>query len=172
MIPQIKKILYATDLSPNAGFVLRYAINSALKHDARIVILHVLEKDSATVSTLAETYLTLEQLRELAEDKYNHAKQKLNQRIQALCLKELGKNPESMEIFEAIEVTEGFPADQILRKADEHGCDTIVMGTHGKGFLSHSYFGSTAKRVLRRSRKPMFIIPLPDGETDVTFHDD
>ena len=43
--------------------------------------------------------------------------------------------------------------------------------THGKGFLRHSYFGSTAKKVLRRVRKPVFIIPLPEGETDVTFYD-
>jgi hypothetical protein len=36
----------------------------------------------------------------------------------------------------------------------------------------NSAFGSTAKRVLRRTRKPVFIIPLPGGETDITFHDD
>jgi hypothetical protein len=29
-----------------------------------------------------------------------------------------------------------------------------------------------AKRVLRRSRKPVFIIPLPKGETETSFDDD
>ena len=43
MIPQIKRILYATDLSDNSAYVFRYAINSAKKHDAGIIILHVLE---------------------------------------------------------------------------------------------------------------------------------
>ena len=42
MIPKIKKILYATDLSDNAVYVLRYAIDSAQKHDAKIIILNVL----------------------------------------------------------------------------------------------------------------------------------
>ena len=43
MIPQIKRILCATDLSDNSAYVLRYAMNSAKKHDAGIIILHVLE---------------------------------------------------------------------------------------------------------------------------------
>jgi hypothetical protein len=43
MIPQIKKILYTTDLSPNSAYVFRYAINSAKKHDASINILYFIE---------------------------------------------------------------------------------------------------------------------------------
>jgi len=47
----------------------------------------------------------------------------------------------------------------------------IIMGTHGKGIIRHTFLGSVAERVLRRVRKPVFIIPLPKGETDITFHD-
>jgi hypothetical protein len=39
MIPQIKKILYTTDLSDNSIHVFRYAMGSARKHDAGIIIL-------------------------------------------------------------------------------------------------------------------------------------
>ena len=39
MIPKIQKNLYTTDLSPNSVYALRYAINSAIKHDADIIIL-------------------------------------------------------------------------------------------------------------------------------------
>jgi nucleotide-binding universal stress UspA family protein len=44
------------------------------------------------------------------------------------------------------------------------------MGTHGKGFLKHPYFGSNSKKVPRCVRIPVFIVPLPEGETDVTIH--
>lgn len=44
MIPKIQKILYATDLSPNSIYALRYSMNSAIKHNADIIILHVFEK--------------------------------------------------------------------------------------------------------------------------------
>ena len=43
MIPQIKKILYATDLSKNSAYAFYYAVDMAKKHDAEIVILHTLE---------------------------------------------------------------------------------------------------------------------------------
>ena len=78
---------------------------------------------------------------------------------------------ESTDIVESIELCEGYPAEVILRKAEDLGCDVIVMGTHGKGFLSHTFLGSTAQKVLRRVNKPVFIIPLPKEETDITFHD-
>jgi len=44
MIPEIKKILYTTDLSQNSAYAFRYAVNSAKKHDASITILHVVEE--------------------------------------------------------------------------------------------------------------------------------
>jgi nucleotide-binding universal stress UspA family protein len=43
MIPQIKKILYATDLSRNSSYAFRYATDLARKYDAKIVILHAVE---------------------------------------------------------------------------------------------------------------------------------
>jgi len=33
------------------------------------------------------------------------------------------------------------------------------------------YLGSMTSKVLRRVRKPVFIIPLPKSEGDLTFHD-
>lgn len=49
MIPQIKKILYATDLSENSSYAFFYAIDLAQRHDAKIVILHAIEPISGSV---------------------------------------------------------------------------------------------------------------------------
>ena len=57
MIPNINKILHATDLSDNSAYALRYAINSALKHDAGIIILHVFELISTTNRSVLDLYL-------------------------------------------------------------------------------------------------------------------
>jgi nucleotide-binding universal stress UspA family protein len=65
----------------------------------------------------------------------------------------------------------GYPAEEILRQANKLNFDAIVMGTHGKGLLSQAFLGSVAKKVLRRTRKPVFIIPLPKEESDLTCHD-
>ena len=48
--------------------------------------------------------------------------------------------------------------------------ETIPEGVK-QGIIRHAFLGSTAKRVLRRTRKPVFIIPLPKEETDIAFHD-
>src|SRR5512135_2165730 len=43
MIPQIKKILYATDLTKNSAYAFYYAVDVAKKHDAEIIVLHTIE---------------------------------------------------------------------------------------------------------------------------------
>ncbi|MFC1577428.1 universal stress protein [Thermodesulfobacteriota bacterium] len=60
---------------------------------------------------------------------------------------------------------------KILSKAQELNCDEIIMGTHSKGIIANTFLGSTAKRVLRRSRKSVFIIPLPKERADSTLDD-
>ena len=171
MMPQIKRILYTTDLSPNSGYLLRYALDSAKKHGAKLVVLHVFEALSSSIKALTMAYLNDENALSISEEKVEHTKQRILKRLQMVCDKELNRDLEAMGIVDSIEVVEGHPADEILGKADEFNCDIIFMGTHGRGILKHAYFGSTAKKVLRRSRKPVFIVPLPAGDTDISFHD-
>ncbi len=172
MIPTIKRILYATDLSPNSAYAFRYAINAAIKHDANIIILHVFEMISATAQVQLEFYIDEEQRKNIFEERSKHAIARIRKRLEVFCDKELKDAPDSANRVQSIEVCDGFPAEEILGKADELKCDAIVLGTHGKGIIQHAFLGSTAKRVLRRTRKPVFIIPLPKGELDITFHDD
>ncbi len=43
MISQIKKILFATDLSKNSAYAFYYAMHMAERDEAKIVILHAVE---------------------------------------------------------------------------------------------------------------------------------
>lgn len=171
MIPQIKKILYTTDLSDNSAYVFRYAINSAKKHNANIIILHVLERMSSSTKTLIDSYLSEEIEKKISEDRKAWSMDRIRNRLKVFCEKELKDDPDCKDRVDAIKVYEGFPAEVILQKADELNCDAIIMGTHGKGIIANTFLGSTSKRVLRRTRKPVFIIPMPEGEMDITFHD-
>ncbi len=172
MIPTIRKILYATDLSPNSAYAFRYAINSAFKHDAKIIILHVFEAMSPPFSAQVELYLDSEQRKKIFDNRVSETLDRIKKRLSSFSDKELKGYPKAEDRVESIQICEGFPADQILAKADEFECDAIVMGTHGKGIIINTFLGSVAKRVLRRARKPMFIIPIPKGEIDLTVHDD
>ena len=171
MIPDIKKILYATDLSNNSAYAFRYAINSAVKHDAGIIILHVFELISTTNRSVLDLYLDDDLRKKIFNERVSDTIDRIRKRLKIFCDKEFNGDTKYADRVKSIEVCEGFPAEEILKKADEFNCDAIVMGTHGKGLISHAFLGSTAKRILRRTRKPVFIIPLPKGETDITFHD-
>lgn len=171
MIPDIKKILYATDLADNSAYAFRYAINSAVKHDAGIIILHVFELISTTNRSVLDLYLDEDLRKKIFNERVSDTFDRIRKRLKIFCDKEFNGDTKYADRVESIEVCEGFPAEEILKKADEFNCDAIVMGTHGKGLITHAFLGSTAKRVLRRTRKPVFVIPLPKGETDITFHD-
>ncbi|MBC8246357.1 MAG: universal stress protein, partial [Deltaproteobacteria bacterium] len=56
----------------------------------------------------------------------------------------------------------GNPVEQILLQAAERNCDLIVMGTHGHGTLADVMIGSTARRVIRRSKIPVLVVRLPE----------
>jgi nucleotide-binding universal stress UspA family protein len=161
MFPETHKILYATDLSPNSPVVLRYAINSAIKNDAEIIILYVFEHEDPTRRAMLDLYLDKNQRQKIFAEHTTEARELIAQRLKKLRDRELKNIPELDDESISIELCEGFPAEEILRKADEFNCDLIIMGTHGKGILRHTFLGSTSKRVLRRTRKPVCIVPMP-----------
>ncbi|MGD8963927.1 MAG: universal stress protein [Desulfobacterales bacterium] len=172
MIPKIRKILYATDLTPNSAYAFRYALHFASQNDAKIIILHVFESISTAVRAHLEFSLNAAQRKKIFNQRSAYTLDRIKRRLSKFSDKELMDASNAEKRIESIDVCEGFAADAILEKADELKCDVIVMGTHGKGLVAHTFLGSVAKRVLRRSRIPIFIIPLPKGETDVTVHDE
>lgn len=171
MMPGIKKILYATDLSKNAAHAFWYAVYLAKNIDAEIVILHVVERMSHDAELTLRAYLPEKDREKIFKDRIGHAAERIKNRIKLFCEKELEKQPEHLARIASIEVCEGYPAEEILRKSETFDCDIILMGTHEKGFTSYTFLGSVAKRVLRRSRKPAFVVPLPQEETDLSFRD-
>ncbi len=170
MYPKIKKILYATDLSDNSAYALRYAMSSAKEHDAEIVVLHVLEALPGSAQAMMGNMIDEEKIDQILRDKIAESKERIQKRLRIFFDKEFSNDPECIDMVHSILVIEGYPENEILKQASELDCDLIIMGSHGKGIISHTFLGSVAKRVLRRVRKPIYIIPLPEGETDITFH--
>jgi nucleotide-binding universal stress UspA family protein len=54
MIPEIKKILYPTDLSENARYAFGYAVSLANRYNAEITVLHVVEEISSFARSMVE----------------------------------------------------------------------------------------------------------------------
>ena len=164
MILQMKKILYATDLSKNSSYAFLYAIDMAKKHDAKIVMLHAIEP----VPPYAEVYGAMPE--QFEKKQHHEIIESMKKHLQGFCKKaEAQVGPPCVELVSKILVPVGHPPEEILNAADEEGCDAIVIGTHGKGFLAHAFLGSVSKAVLHRTRKPVFIIPLPSEKTTIEW---
>jgi len=163
MIPKIKKILYATDLTENSAYAFRYAVSSAQQHGAKIHILHVLEEIK---TNLLWAYFEMDKLQEIREKGKEEIKDRIQKRLEIFCQRELMDSPACRDLVASTEVVEGDPAAEILRKADELEADLVVMGTHGKGLLAHAFLGSVAEKILHRIKIPVLMIPIPK-ETDI-----
>ncbi len=164
MIPQIKKILYATDLSKNSSFAFLYATDVARRHDARIVILHAIEP----VPAYADLYAGMTD--ELKRKQQEETVEEIRKRLDQFCEKaEAQIGSPCVELVSKVLVPRGHPPEEILNAADKEGCDVIVLGTHGKGFLAHTFLGSVSNAVLHRTQKPVLIIPLPSEKTTLDW---
>lgn len=170
MLPKIKKILYATDLSQNSAHAMRYALNFAQQLDAVIVILHVIDNIPEPIQKIISSHLAMESMESLYSESVSIIIKQVENRAKVFCEKELNNDPEPQKRITSVEVCEGAPAAKILEKADELACDMIVLGTHGKGFIQETFLGSTARKIIKGSRIPVFVIPLPEGDIDLSFN--
>ena len=166
MIPKIKKILYATDLSENSAYAFYFAIDLAQKLKANIIILHAVEPISPAVMP----YIEKEKIVKIEKDNIKEAIEEIKKRLQSFCRRvESQIGPPCIELVSKTLVPLGHPTEEILNNADREDCDLIILGTHGKGLLAHTFLGSVSSAVLHRARKPVFIIPLPSEKTNLDW---
>ena len=162
-----KHLLVPTDFSGPANSALRYAIEEAALHRAKVTLLHVLPTDTRTDvhyvtgapvagsqgnfdpvagGRVGGTPL-LSQPEVVRRDRSEEA---LTQ------LRDLVAN--AFQGPWEVEVAMGHPAETIVRVAQERGTDLIVMSTHGRTGLQHVLMGSVAEKVVRLAPCPVLTI--------------
>ena len=169
---EVKKILYATDLSESARYAFAYAVSLADLYNAGITMIHVLPEVPDILDKNVIGYISADRWEEIKSQNVDETKDVLiGKRRDHLAIREaLHQFSENVKDSHAskgfatddIVVVRGNPVEQILTQAEETSCDLIVMGTHGHGTLADTMMGSTARRVLRRSTKPVLVVRLPD----------
>lgn len=162
MLPQLKNILYATDLSENARHAYTYAASLAQQYSAHITILHVVEKLSAETFLQIQDYVGKDKWKQLQDEKQADFISTIKGRLSTFC-DEISNDLDACTFqVEKIIVKEGIAADEILHQADLNNADVIVMGTRGFGMFKEALMGGTARRVVRRSQIPVMVVKLPE----------
>jgi len=163
VLPEVKTILYCTQMGPRAALIFRYAYLLAEKLDARIVALHVVETLSADQEVLVERYVGAGTIEKLAEKEEHDTSAELERRIRLFCREEVGGEACDARI-EKILVAEGHAAPQILKHVADLGADLVVMGSHARSPVMKAVLGSTAQRVVRGSPVPVLLVRVPEDQ--------
>lgn len=160
MFPEIKKILYATDLSENAKYAFGYAASFSNRFDAAITVFHVIEELNPQITFQMMDLLGDEKWREIQGARKLEAGELIRRRLEDFCKKEGEQDIACSFLVKEIKIAMGHPVEEIIEEAHHGGYDLVVMGTHGHGILAGAMMGSTAMRVLRRSRIPVTVVRL------------
>jgi nucleotide-binding universal stress UspA family protein len=138
----MRTILVATDGSDAAQRALDFAAHQAAAlPDTRLHVLYV--RAPLRVYGEIEVYVGEEHMRQLAMEEAAA--------ILEAARQELAGKASRVEL----EQLEGDPGETIARRAAELGCESIVMGTHGRGRLASAVMGSIAHRVVHLSTVPV-----------------
>ena len=145
---RIERILLTTDFSETSKRAFAPAVMLARKFGAAILLTYV-EEDR--LPPLVVEYMAVG-VDEILGQQMDRATERLGESVA-----ELAGEVERVEPLVAM----GTPSVEIVRLAEEHDVDLIVIATHGRGFISHAILGSTAERVLRRAPCPVLIVRDP-----------
>jgi ACR3 family arsenite efflux pump ArsB/nucleotide-binding universal stress UspA family protein len=165
LIQDIKRILYATDLSDTAGYAIRYACSIADKYKAKITMLHIVPDKLEELSAYAGTDMTKifkSENKNFSNMDVENAKNLMRNRIRIISREDLKTMPNCSISEGDIVVKIGNLTGGIVSEAEEKNYDLVIMGTHGHGKLSNMVIGSVALGVIAKCSKPVLVVPLPD----------
>jgi universal stress protein A len=140
---EINKILVATDFSPFSERAVDSAVDLAVKFDADVLLVHVIESLNYS---LTDTMTVV-----------GHEKA-LSVTATALLenlVKQLSEKNRSVRSF----LVSGTPYREIIKKSQEEDVDLIVVGTHGRTGVEHFLLGSVAEKVIRLAACPVLTVP-------------
>jgi nucleotide-binding universal stress UspA family protein len=144
-----KRILVPLDGSATAERGLREALGLCAGQSTKLLLLHVVDDYPLLIETASM-------------DSHEAMMQSLRQYGLDVLAKGVRACQEASVPAETSlkEVTGERVSDVIVEQAAQHGCDLIVMGTHGRRGLQRLTLGSQAEAVARASPVPVMLVRL------------
>ncbi len=168
MLTTIKTILFATNLSETCRQAFDFAVVLATRFQACIVLLHVLEKVPESAAGYLKAIVGDARWKETVDSQEKDAHQTLmgmrsstamiHEALSRFCTEAGIDDAACGYASREIVISEGEIVENVIRCAEEYGCDLIILGTR-EGFLSHNTIGPTIKAIMRRSKIPVLVVP-------------
>ena len=172
MTTDIKKILFPTDLTKHARYAFNVAAGIASHFGATIAILHVLRGVQQRIEADLKEVLGDEKFDDFMKQREEDAREILigkkregmmiRQALSSFCENFSPDDPECSVAADEIVVKEGDLVKEITNQAEASGCDMIVMAYHSRNMLAEAMMGGVTRKVLRRSKIPVLLVPMPE----------
>ncbi|GAM08281.1 universal stress protein [Geobacter sp. OR-1] len=135
--------LFPTDFSQNADIAFAELEKLAERGLSRVTLVHVMDK------VRLEPHLKdrIDEFRALDQQRLDSLEQRLRE-----------KGVTTVDI----QIRYGNPTVEILNAVRETDAALIVMGSQGRGFVSELFLGSISHNIIRQSKTPILLVPLPD----------
>ena len=147
---KIKRLLAPTDFSESSKQALHYAIEFARSFSAELHLLTVIEPVVYPAEMFSQVGMVdVEAVMEKSskEEMEGWVKMSANDGITTVTA-----------------VAHGRPFAEIIRYAQEHQIDLIIVGTHGRSGIDHLILGSTAEKVVRKAPCPVLTVRPEERE--------
>jgi nucleotide-binding universal stress UspA family protein len=164
MVPEIRKILFTSDLSETSKHAFSYALSLAGRYKAEVVFLYVMQEVESSV----KPFISPELLESFRRENAREARATLTGKRRDMAMirsglkefvdvsmKDLENAGEAGEVI----VAEGNVVDIIIDTAKEQNCDTIVLGSRRRSALTEVMFGSVVRGVLRNADRLVIVAP-------------
>jgi nucleotide-binding universal stress UspA family protein len=149
---KISNVLVPTDFGPASASALTYGREFARTFGAKLHVLHIVENPmmQAGPDAIGINFAAIQADLEAA------AQRSFDSLLTA-------EDREQLKAVTAIR-TGGTPAHEVVAYAKLNGVDVIIMGTHGRGLISHALMGSVAEKVVRIAPCPVLTVRHPEHE--------
>jgi nucleotide-binding universal stress UspA family protein len=147
VMTRITRILVPSDFSVTSDTALGYARRLAEQFEASLHLVHAFEDPFTTAAFASELYATVPL--PFRQQLLDEARRRLEDRL---------PRADRIRFDGTAEVVTGSTAKAITEYAASISADLIVIGTHGRGGVTHLLLGSVAERVVRTAPCPVLTI--------------
>lgn len=147
---KLKTVLIPVDFSECSDAAVKYGYALADAFGASVHLLNVVQ-DPYTLPWTSEGFAA--PIGDLLTDWKAQANRRLHEMV-----------PTTAAATTLVTAQVGSPHPEIIRYAERHQIDLIVLGTHGRGPLGHMLLGSVAERVVRTAPCPVLTVRQPQRE--------
>lgn len=149
----MKKIIIPVDFSDHSEYALKTAAKLAKKHDAELLVLHMLEMSDIMLTTSEE----------FQSQKAAFFLQIAEQKLEGFLKKDYLNDLKVTSIIKHFKVF-----SEVNDVALKNDADLIVMGSHGSSGIAEFFVGSNTERVVRNANIPVLVVK--NNVSDVNFN--